>query len=214
MLIIDWHTFHLLCSHLDPWRLLYGVSLFMRMSLLLRWVSIVWWIVSRIIHWHVIFKTCGRCKPHIWHGQNVFINKIYWVKRSISIIAMATWMIENKPIILNLFRFTYNSAITWGDSIIGEQSMYHFFLPTFESQYLTQSLDFSIFLKPLQLYPAFGSHLPASITNGPPPPCEHFVHSPSLAFQFVSFTPRKLKASYKIMCIPQFICSTPPFNNY
>ena len=71
------------------------------------------------------------------------------------------------------------------------QLYYEYILPALESQYFTQSLDFSVVLRPAQLYPASGSHFPASISNGPPPPCEHFLHSPSLAFQSENFTPKK-----------------------
>lgn len=108
----------------------------------------------------------------------------------ISIVSTATWMIENRPKIWKLLALLKIQPLHGATPSLESRNI-SFSLPTLESQYLTQSLDFSIFFKPLQLYPASGLHLPASITNGPPPPCEHFVHSPSLAFQFVSLTPRK-----------------------
>jgi len=42
-----------------------------------------------------------------------FVQYIYktWVKHEISVIVMATWMIENKPKILNFVRFMQNLGI-------------------------------------------------------------------------------------------------------
>ena len=68
------------------------------------------------------------------------------------------------------------------------QCMRAFYIPALESQYFKQSLESTMFFTPSQLYLAIlGLH---SLTRviGPPPPLEHLLHSPSLAFQSPNVT--------------------------